>query len=433
MEEPAIEEGDNHRDVEVAPALISVHPDHKFIVVSIGSDLRVFDLQGGCSVTLVDDSSGPLHKDSIRAIRFGAEGKLFVSAGDDKLVKIWNANSWHCISTVCSEKRVSAVAISKDGLFVCFADKFGVVWALNLDGFDENQVLVDKKAAPVLAHYCSIITSLEFSLDGRFIISADRDFKIRVSVFPKKPLDGAHEIQSFCLGHTEFVSCLAFICAPDYPEGFLVSGSGDSTVRLWDITSGSLLDTCEVGSQAGFLESNGRGEEHYSAVIDLCTTPDGTLVAAAIQSLQGIMLLNCNISAKSLSIAKVVSITGGSFIPTSLGTASCAEFLWMVTGVSTLHGLDSHSLARVRVISGFRISSADSVEHEPTMLEDDEIPGGEKLLEKLQGSVSIENKVFSAAAEAVKMAMCNLLIKKQYSADKREFRKRTRNDKKIKQ
>ena len=55
---------------------------------------------------------------------------------------------------------MSAVAISKDGMFVCFADKFGVVWALDLDGFVENQVLVDKKAAPVLAHYCSIITSL---------------------------------------------------------------------------------------------------------------------------------------------------------------------------------------------------------------------------------------------------------------------------------
>lgn len=26
------------------------------------------------------------------------------------------------------------------------------------------------------------------------------------------------------------MSCLAFVCAPDYPEGFLVSGSGDSTV-----------------------------------------------------------------------------------------------------------------------------------------------------------------------------------------------------------
>ena len=101
----------------------------------------------------------------------------------------------------------------------------------------------------------------------------------------------------------------------------------------------------------------------------------------------------------------------------------------MVTGVSTLHGLDSHSLARVRVVSGFRRSD----DHEPTVLQDEEIPGGEKLLEKLQGSVSIENKVFFAAAEAVKMAMCNLLIKKHYSADKRDFRKRTRNDKKIKQ
>ncbi|THG18304.1 hypothetical protein TEA_021605 [Camellia sinensis var. sinensis] len=98
-----------------------------------------------------------------------------------------------------SEKRVSAVAISNDGLFVCFADKFGVVWFVDLDGFHENQALAGNKAAPILAHYCSIITSREFSPDGRFIISADRDFKIHVTLLPKKPLDGAHEIQSFCL------------------------------------------------------------------------------------------------------------------------------------------------------------------------------------------------------------------------------------------
>lgn len=63
----------------------------------------------------------------------------------------------------------------------------------------------------------------------------------------------------------------------EYPQGILVSGSGDSTVshnsdlslylgaswewlsksqsmlllqvRLWDISSGSLLDTCEVGEK----------------------------------------------------------------------------------------------------------------------------------------------------------------------------------------
>ncbi|GMP51402.1 hypothetical protein CsSME_00017644 [Camellia sinensis var. sinensis] len=108
-----------------------------------------------------------------------------------------------------SEKRVSAFAISNDGLFVCFADKFGVVWFVDLDGFHENQALAGNKAEPILAHYCSIITSLEFSPDGRFIISADRDFKIRVTLFPKKPLDGAHEIQSFCLGQSEFAQALS--------------------------------------------------------------------------------------------------------------------------------------------------------------------------------------------------------------------------------
>lgn len=60
----------------------------------------------------------------------------------------------------CSEKRVSAVAISNDGLHVCFADKFGVVWVVDLPGVDETQAPLNKKAVPLLAHYCSIITSL---------------------------------------------------------------------------------------------------------------------------------------------------------------------------------------------------------------------------------------------------------------------------------
>lgn len=419
-----MEEGENNKDTEVAPALIEVHPAQKFVVVAIGSDLRVFDLKAGSPVSLEDNSGGPLHKDSIRAICFGSKGKLFVSAGDDKLVKIWTTETWCCINTVCSEKRVSAVAIRNDGLFVCFADKFGVVWVVDLDGCTDGQAITNKKAAPLFAHYCSIITSLAFSPDGRFIVSADRDFKIRVTVFPKKPSDGAHEIQSFCLGHTEFVSCLEFVCTPDYPQGFLVSGSGDSTVRLWDITSGSLLHTCEVGAEAGLLECNGREEQSHPAVTDICATPDDSLIAVAIQR-QGVVLLSCDFSSRTLSIAKVVSIMGETFIPTSLGFGS--EYLWIVTGVSNLQGLVSLSLARIRVISGFKNSA-----NEPSLLEDTEIPGGEKLLEKLQGSVLIEKEVFSAAAEAVKTAMSNLLIKKQYSVEKREFRKRSRNDKKSK-
>ncbi|RRT67878.1 hypothetical protein BHE74_00026692, partial [Ensete ventricosum] len=81
-----------------------------------------------------------------------------------------------------ADKRVSAVAISLSGRYVAFADKFGVVWLVGLDEDDAKQTKVDKKAVPILGHYCSIITRLEFSPDERFIASADRDFKIRVCI-----------------------------------------------------------------------------------------------------------------------------------------------------------------------------------------------------------------------------------------------------------
>ncbi|KAD3068617.1 hypothetical protein E3N88_36497 [Mikania micrantha] len=354
-DEPLNTTEDNNKEAletEVAPALISVHPASHSVSVAVGCELRVFDLREGCPVTLGADSNEVCHhKESIRAIRYGAKGKVFVSAGDDKVVKIWATDSWRCLYSVSTEKKVSAVAISDNGQFVCYADKFGAVWIVELDELIENQALVQKKGSPLLAHYCSIITSLEFSPDGQFIITADRDFKIRVTMFPKKPLNGAHEIQCYCLGHTEFVSCLAFVYNQDCPQGYLVSGSGDATVRLWDFASGLLLHTCEVGSQVGNIEANGTENNHF-AVTDLCATSDGSSIFVAVQSLPGILLLSCNLSTKTLSITR--------------------------------------------------------------------------------GSLSIDKDVFSAAAQAVKTSMRNLLIKKQYSSERREFRKRGRNDRKGK-
>ncbi|KAM0937121.1 putative transcription factor WD40-like family [Dioscorea sansibarensis] len=431
MEEVQLGEEEINKATEVAPALISVHPFEKSVVVALGSELRVFDLEGDCSISLSDDSGGPSHSGSIRAICFDASGRLFASAGDEKLVKIWMTDSWRCIRTVCADKRVSAVAISHDGLFVVFADKFGVVWAVSLDGGGEGQALCAKKPVPILGHYCSIITTLKFSPDGRFIASADRDFKIRVTIFPREPLKGAHEIQSFCLGHTDFVSCLAFVCPSDYPLGFLLSGSGDSTVRLWDFNSGCLLATCEVGHMA--LESNEIDKGNQPAVTDISSSPDGALIAVSIQSFHGVMLLNCNFSAKSLSVAKVVSMKG-SYVPTNLCVSSLAKHLWTVMGASNQPSSGTTQLARVRVCSISRQGSSPHG-HNLLVLEDNDAPGGEKLLSKLQGSSDVTKieATLASTTSALKMAIHNLLTKKQYSSEKREFRKRNRNDRKQRQ
>ena len=129
---------------------------------------------------------------------------------------------------------------------------------------------------------------------------------------------------------------------------------------------------------------------------------------------------------KMAGTLQVVSVAGEAFVPTCLGSSPSIGKLWMVTGVSGLPGFNYPSLACVRVISSI------DVEKEPVVLGDDNIPGGEKLLETLQGSASVDDNAFLAAAEAVKTAMCNLLIKKQYPSENREYRKKSRNDRKLK-
>ncbi|KAK8923978.1 hypothetical protein KSP39_PZI019665 [Platanthera zijinensis] len=431
MEEEILTE-ETRREADAAPALISIHPLQKSIALALGSEVRIFDLEKENAVTLTDEACSPSHSDAIRAICFGANGSLFASAGDDKLVKVWRTDTWHCIKTVHSDKRVSAVAISLDGLFVTFADKFGIVWIERLEEDGQGQISVGTKAVPLLGHYCSIITSLKFSPDGRFIATADRDFKIRITVFPKCLPKGAHEIQSFCLGHTDFVSCLAFIHLPDFRQSLLLSGSGDATVRLWDHVSGCLLDTCDIGKQAGLLKSNEIIKD-FPAVTDINAFPDGSLVAVVIQGFHGVVILKCDVSSRSIFVAKIVSMEEN-FTPTSLVLSSSANMLWMVMGATNVSKSGSSELARLLVISNVDKYVSNEQGDCPVILEDKNIPGGEKLLLKLQGSVHLakQDAAFTAAAAAVKVAMQNLLAKKQYSVEKRDLRKRNRNDRKFK-
>ena len=98
----------------------------------------------------------------------------------------------------------------------------------------------------------------------------------------------------------------------------------------------------------------------------------------------------------------MVSISEDPFIPTSLGSGSLKQFLWMVMGVSSLQGSDLASLARVRVLSGFSKSNIATLEeHKASLLDDKYIPGRELVLQKLKGTLSIEKEVLSSAAEAV--------------------------------
>lgn len=122
------------------------------------------------------------------------------------------------------------------------------------------------------------------------------------------------------------------------------------------------------------------------------------------------------------------------YFPTSMVLSSLTQRLWMVMGASNLPTLSATQLpTRIRVMSGFHKDSSDYNGHDPITLEDNEVPGGKKLLSELQGSfdVAMEEAALAAAAGAVKASMRNMLIKKEYALERREMRKRNRNDRKL--
>ena len=81
--------------------------------------------------------------------------------------------------------------------------------------------------------HLSMLLDIKLSLCGKFIITADRDEKIRISHYPN-----AYNIHNFCLGHSDFVTSIELL---PQQRTQLVSGSGDGTLKIWEFLKGAQI------------------------------------------------------------------------------------------------------------------------------------------------------------------------------------------------
>ncbi|XP_068403235.1 tRNA (guanine-N(7)-)-methyltransferase non-catalytic subunit WDR4 isoform X2 [Eschrichtius robustus] len=129
-------------------------------------------------------------------------------------------------------RRCTALTFTASEEKVLVADKSGDVYSFS--------VLEPHGSGKLELGHLSMLLDVAVSPDDRYVLTADRDEKIRVS-WAAAP----HNIESFCLGHTEFVSRIFVV--PDHPE-LLLSSSGDCTLRLWQYRSGRELHCCHLPS-----------------------------------------------------------------------------------------------------------------------------------------------------------------------------------------
>ncbi|XP_065909322.1 tRNA (guanine-N(7)-)-methyltransferase non-catalytic subunit wdr4-like [Dysidea avara] len=164
---------------------------------------------------------------------------------------------------------------------------------------------IGKESTFLLGHL-SMLLDMVITMDQKYVITADRDEKIRISHFPN-----AYNIKAYCLGHNDFISCL-LQCI--HYEHVLISGSGDGTVKTWDFEHGRLLHTefCSSPRTIG-LKPN-----PVSCVAALCTKPfiavviesDPNVTVYEIRS-DGILTTNCSVTLEASSFSVCFDGSGG--------------------------------------------------------------------------------------------------------------------------
>ncbi|XP_037136558.1 tRNA (guanine-N(7)-)-methyltransferase non-catalytic subunit wdr4 isoform X3 [Syngnathus acus] len=178
----------------------------------------------------INSLGGPSGSDIIVSFVISPSGKLVALIDDSKrLVLFKNEHSWQWASTRWLVRRGTSLVFNRAEDEVLVADKSGDVYSFS--------VMQPEKEGELKMGHLSMILAVTVSLDDKYIITSDRDEKIRVS-----HRCSPYNIQSFCLGHKEFVSSLL---VPSGDRHWLLSGSGK--VIVCHITSS--FDGCHIAVQ----------------------------------------------------------------------------------------------------------------------------------------------------------------------------------------
>lgn len=127
-------------------------------------------------------------------------------------------------------RSASKIRFTVDNMHILIADKSGDALIFEIED-EEN------KGNKLLGHLSLLLDILQ-TRDGKFIITSDRDEKVKVSCYPN-----TYNINTYCLGHKEFVNHIEIL---PHDSQYLLTASGDGTIKLWNYLDGKLVHSIDT-------------------------------------------------------------------------------------------------------------------------------------------------------------------------------------------
>ncbi|MDB4749388.1 protein kinase [Rubripirellula sp.] len=185
-----------------------------------------------------DLASAKAHADAIETIRFSADGELLLTASDDYTLKLWDLGEGEVSQTFKGHGGwvVGADFVPGQGDFILSASDDATVrlWnpATYVGAFKSQQTGGATRSNLKTLNPREEIWSASFAPGGKQIVIARGDHKAEVIRIDEESLE-FRQVSELSLDEgTDFV---AMSMQVDQLNGLLYVGSGDETIRVWDL------------------------------------------------------------------------------------------------------------------------------------------------------------------------------------------------------
>jgi WD40 repeat protein/uncharacterized caspase-like protein len=202
--------------------------DEKLLIATTEKGAFVYDL---VKKKKIADLKG--HTETVNYSAFNKSGQIIATASTDNTVKLWKPDGT-MIRSFNIECFPSGLVFTPDEKSIIIGQNVGSVIKLNI----ENGKIIELIGSDFSSYYGDFTNYIAISPDGLNIASANAYGQIRiVSVDGKRK----KELE----GHTQMILSVNYS-----PDGkFLITSSSDDTVRVWNIETGEYVTYLESGSE----------------------------------------------------------------------------------------------------------------------------------------------------------------------------------------